>query len=346
MLPAFKIFNSKARRLPGKSTIYLGHPCWKSLLTNTPVYVDDRATRIPKGLNMAKQHEAECRQRRSFLKAAGGAALTFVATKHAYGQTVRAAVAAQEEGRRTEPADRGVWVTWYDLPEQGRDAYFSWLHDAYLPDLLKRPRYLWAAHYASQEREGGSNSSQIHHVEDPNVPTGYHYILLIGAEDADVFGNPVPSALHASLPERDRKMLAMRMGERINIMAEAGRCEGGTAKAYKEGLTGAPCIQIGSFNCPVEYEEEMHAGYVQQRLPAMCETASCIRTRKLNSVVGWAKHAILYEFTSLEGYKRDYPAALKKSPLGSGGHSVVPMLIHAPGGPNSALRIWPPVPKA
>ena len=51
------------------------------------------------------------------------------------------------------------------------------------------------------------------------------------------------------------------------------------------------------------------------------------------------------EFTSLDGYKRDYPAALAKSPLGAGTHSVVPMLIHAPHGPNNAVRVWPPVPK-
>ena len=116
--------------------------------------------------------------------------------------------------------------------------------------------------------------------------------------------------------------------------------------AYKEGLIGAPCIQIGSFNCPVEHEEEVHAGYVQQRMPAQCDTGSCIRTRKLNSVAGWAKHAILYEFASLEGFNRDYEAANAKSPLGFSGHSIVPMLIHAPSGPNSALRIWPPVTKA
>jgi hypothetical protein len=129
-------------------------------------------------------------------------------------------------------------------------------------------------------------------------------------------------------------------------MTEAGRCEGGAKKSYKEGLTGAPYIQIGSFNCPVEYEEEMHAGYVQKRLPAMCDTASCIRTRKLNSIAGWAKHGILYEFASQEGFDRDYEGANAKSPLGTNGHSVVPMLVHAPGGPNSAVRIWPPVSKA
>jgi hypothetical protein len=295
---------------------------------------------------MAKQGEAACQRRRNFLKAAGGAAMAFAAAKSADGYAVPAEAVAQRSPRRDEPADRGVWVTWYDLPDEGRDAYLAWLHQTYLPGLLKRPGYLWAAHYATREREGGSGSSQVHHVEDPKVPTGFHYILLIGAKDADVFGDPIPSALHAALPEQGRKMLAMRIGERVNLMAEAGRCEGRGAHGYKEGQTGAPCIQIGSFDCPVEYEEEMHAGYVQQRMPAMCDTASCIRTRKLNSVAGWAKHAILYEFASLEGFKRDYQPAVARSPLGVGGHSVVPMLVHAPGGPNSALRLWPPVPKA
>jgi hypothetical protein len=271
--------------------------------------------------------------------------MAFVATKDARGQSAPAKAATQRGRHRDEPTDRGLWVTWYDLPDNGRDAYLSWLHGTCLPELLKHPGYLWAAHYATREREGTSTSSQLHHVEDPQVPTGFRFILLIGAKDAHVFGNPVPSALHAALPEQGRKMLAMRTGERVNLMTEACRCEGRAVHAYKEGLTGAPCIQIGSFNCPVDYEEEMHSGYVQRRLPAMCDSASCIGTRRLISVAGWAKHAILYEFTSLEGFNRDYEAATARSPLGLGGRSVVPMLIHAPSGPNSALRLWPPVSK-
>jgi hypothetical protein len=205
---------------------------------------------------------------------------------------------------------------------------------------------LWAAHYATREKEGRSTSSQIQHVEDPRVPTGFRYILLIAAKDAGVFGNPVPSEIHNALSEQGRNMLAMQIGERVNLMTEASRCEGQAGNAYKEGLIGAPCIQIGSFNRPAEYEEEMHAGYVQQRMPAQRDTGSCIKTRKLNTVAGWAKHAILYEFASLEGFNRDYAAANAKSPLGLRGHSIVSMLIHARSGPNSALRIWPPVSKA
>jgi len=285
-------------------------------------------------------NEEAARGRRNFLKATGGVAMAIVAAKAAAAQNSSTKPVKEVARRADGNVDRALWATWYDLPESGREDYLGWLHGTYLPNLLKRPGYLWAAHYATR---GSGGSAQIHHVDDPKVPGGFRYILLIGVRDALVFGNPVPSAIHASLPEQGRKMLAMRTGERVNLMSEAGRCEGGASNRYREGLTGAPFIQIGSFNCPVEYEEEMHAGYVQQRLPAMCETASCIRTRKLNSVAGWAKHAILYEFASQEGFDRDYEAANAKSPLGTNGHSVVPMLIHAPGGPNSALRIWPPL---
>lgn len=280
------------------------------------------------------------RGRRDFLKVAGGVATSLVVTKNAFGQ---GANPGQRTRRVGAPSDRGLWVTWYDLPAEGRDAYLSWLHATYLPALLKRPGILWAAHYGSRERQGGGGSTQIQHTTDPKVGTGYHFILLVGATDADVFGNPTPSAINAALPDQGRKMLAMRMGERVNIATETGRCDGGAAATYKEGMTGAPCIQIGSFNCPVEYEEEMHAGYVASRMPAQCATGSCVRTRKLNSVAGWAKHVILYEYTSLDGFNRDYEAANAKSPLGVGGHSVVPLLVHAPSGPNSALRLWPPV---
>ena len=42
--------------------------------------------------------------------------------------------------------DRGIWATWYDLPEEGKEEYIAWLHDVHLPKALLRPGYLWAAH--------------------------------------------------------------------------------------------------------------------------------------------------------------------------------------------------------
>ena len=294
---------------------------------------------------MTNYDEAVSR-RRNFLKSAGGAAMAFLVTKGARGQSAPVKVSTPGSRMHDEPHDAGLWITWYDLPAAGRDAYLSWLHGTYLPQLLKRPGYMWAAHYATREQPGSAPRSDIHHVQDPKVPSGFRYILLIGAKDAFVFGNPAPSALHAALPDQGRKMLAMRIGERVNLMADAGRLEGRARSTYKDGLTSAPCIQVGSFDCPLEYEEALHAGYVQERLPAMCDTASCVRTRRLSSIAGWAKHVIIYEFASQEGFDRDYGAASAKAPLRQGDRLLTPILIHAPNGPNSALRIWPPVSKA
>jgi len=296
---------------------------------------------------MKKEEAGKGRGRRNFLRTAGGAAaIAFATANHSFAQSVSHESSMRTDPTKMAPPDRGLWITWYDLPTEGRAAYFSWLHGTYLPALLKRPGYLWAGHYASQDLEGGAdNAKRYKHIDDPKVGKGFHYMLMIGATDANVFGDPVPSVLHAGLPEKDKQMLAMRTGERMNIFTETGRRDGTAHGAYKEGMLGTPCIQVGSFDCPTEFEEEMHAGYVLERLPKMCATLSCVRVRKLNSVAGWAKHGILYEFATKEGFDRDYAPAVANSPLGLHGHSVVSELVHAPNGPNSALRIWPPVTK-
>ena len=291
-----------------------------------------------------KNYDEATGRRRNFLKSAGAAAMAFLATKVAHGQSAPAKSSMPASRMHDQPHEAGLWITWYDLPATGRDAYLSWLHGTYLPQLLKRPGYMWAAHYATRV-VAGNGASEVQHVSDPKIPTGFRYILLIAAKDAFVFGNTAPSALHAALPEQGRKMLAMRIGERVDLMADAGRLEGRARSTYKDGLTSAPCIQIGSFDCPLEYEEGLHASYVQSRLPAMCDTESCVRTRRLSSVVGWAKHVIIYEFASQEGFDRDYTAASAKAPLKQGDRLLTPVLIHATSSPNAALRLWPPVSK-
>src|ERR1700722_5982381 len=217
---------------------------------------------------MKNEQGETSRNRRNFLKVASGAAVALAATKNTFAQASTSGSAPQKDRGRTAPSDRGIWITWYDLPMEGRDAYFSWLHGTYLPGLLKRPGYLWAAHYASQDLEGGAeNAKRYKHIDDPKVGKGYHYMLLIAATDSGVFGDPVPSLINAALPEEGKEMLAMRTGERANIFTEACRREGRALGAYNEGMTGAPCIQVGSFDCELEYEEQLHAGYVLERLP-------------------------------------------------------------------------------
>jgi hypothetical protein len=235
--------------------------------------------------------------------------------------------------------DRGVWITWYDLPEQNRDAYFDWLHRTYIPRVLERPGCMWAAHYETIVK-----GDVRMHTEDSTVPQGTRFLLLFGAEYADVFGKPAPTRFHAQLSAADRQMLAMRTGERVNIMAEAGRVEGLAHADYTDGMALAPCIQLGSYNCPWQNEEEMLTWYTEVRMPAIAEPPPVgIRIRKLSSVMGWAKHSILYEFTSVEGRHEYFKAHQSRPDMKSWLEWVGRNLTHAPGSSSLGRRIWPPL---
>ncbi len=239
--------------------------------------------------------------------------------------------------------DRGLWITWYNLPEDGRDAYLSWAHQMYIPDMLKRKGILFAAHYASLGKTP-SVHHKLTHTGDTSIPIGDRYIMMFGAESSEVLADPAPTAIHASLSAEDQKMLAMRIGVRSNIFAEAARVSGPEAANYKDGINLSPCIQIGSFNCAWEDEEEMAAWYAQWRMPAMTRTPGIIRTRKLASVAGWAKHSILYEWTTLELRNHYFPIHEEKdAAMKAWSSKMVPKLIHAPGSSNVATRIWPPL---
>ena len=72
--------------------------------------------------------------------------------------------------------DNGLWTTWYDLADAGRDAYLDWLHGEHLPEIMRWPGIAWAAHY--QITGGGTKMQAIHdrlvHVEDEDVGTGVY----------------------------------------------------------------------------------------------------------------------------------------------------------------------------
>src|SRR5262245_32987452 len=112
--------------------------------------------------------------RRAFVMSAAAGALTA-------GTTAHAAVPI-------ERGDRALWLSWYDLPDDGRDTYLAWLHGTYLPALLKRPGYLWAVHYAAVPRgtmrtirRDGKPDPRL----DPSLPSGDRYILMFGAAHAN-----------------------------------------------------------------------------------------------------------------------------------------------------------------
>jgi hypothetical protein len=247
--------------------------------------------------------------------------------------------------------DRAYWISWYDLPEESRDAYLAWAHEIYIPKVLSRSGVIWAAHYASQPKGSFTplgGGGRISHKKDPaGVPKGDRFIMMFGAADPYVLASPSPREFHASLRESDRRMLAQRVAERVNLMIEESRIYGPAAHAADPASTpAAPCIQLGSFNVQTfEEEEALAAWYARWRMPSMQKVPGCVRVRKLVSVAGWAKHACFYEFTSLKDredhfvyYERPYPEMVEWST------NVVRDTVHAPGSANVALRIWPPEP--
>src|SRR5207247_11165673 len=131
-----------------------------------PVLQAWRPTRLLRNAgNVWKQERRYCmskgteqdRSRRAFLTRAGGVAAALVAAARVEG--------AQQPSRSASQArDRGLWATWYDLPEAGRSEHLAWVHETYIPALLKRPGYLWAAHYATIPNE---TAARLRHPPDP-----------------------------------------------------------------------------------------------------------------------------------------------------------------------------------
>lgn len=241
--------------------------------------------------------------------------------------------------------DRAFWISWYNLPDEGRSAFLSWTHEAYIPRVLERPGVLWAAHYASETdftSLGGGGRISHKKKPGPEVPTGDRYILIFGGTEPHVFVNPSPHDFHAGLPDRDRDMLKNRVSERTNIMLQEARIDGPDATAGIAGMLPGPAIQLGSFNAGSYLDEEGLADwYARWRLPSLKTLPGCIRVRKLVSVAGWAKHACFYEFTSLEArhahfvyYEKSTPDMVKWST------DVVRDTLHAPGSANVATRLY------
>ncbi len=140
-------------------------------------------------------------------------------------------------------------------------------------------------------------------------------------------------------------MQDLRRGERTQIFTEEARVDGPSATRREGPWTPAPCIQIGSFSAAHYADDEgVLDWYAHNRMAAMRDLPGCLGVRKYVSVTGWAKHGVLYEFESLalrnEHFMRHANA---KADNKAWSDKLVPSLIHAPGSPNVACRLWPPM---
>ena len=243
--------------------------------------------------------------------------------------------------------DNGIWTTWYDLADDDRDAFLDWLHGDHLPEILQRPGVAWAAHY--EITGGGDRMQAIHdrlvHAEDDGLGAGTQFLMLAGATSPHVFADPRIDEWEIGLKEPANSMLARRIGTRTSIFVQEEFVTGPEYDVRPAGTTPGPAIQMGSFRTQtVEDEFDLAAWYAQYRLPHMSRMPGCIATRKLVSVAGWAKHSVLYEFTSLDARQQHFQnhesLALDDKEWTN---KIITYTVHAPGSPSVGKRLWPPL---
>lgn len=241
--------------------------------------------------------------------------------------------------------DRGIWAMWYDLPAEGRDDFLAWLHDTRLPALRDDAAHLWAAHY--EIAGGGADMDKIaDHLARPEgadeVGTGTQFVILVGAASPHDFfaaGMDPMSGPIGTVPPG----VAEPLGKRVCVFAEEDRVAGPAFEQRLPDGTPGPAIQMGSFRTMTVADEfDLAAWYTQYRFPAMAAMGGTIRTRKLVSVAGWAKHSVMYEFLSLEDraahFQNHESLALDETVWTN---KIINYTVHAPGSPSVAKRVWP-----
>ena len=241
-----------------------------------------------------------------------------------------------------EVHENGYLIQWYDLNEDNEAEYLEWLHGEYIPRRLNDPRILWACHFKSLDNvtHPGEKGRLSH--DNKSIPAGDRYILIFGAKKPEIFADPTVTEYHQSLSEKDLMYLKMKREERYNIMTEEARGPGSEKKPI-DGVGLSECIQLGNFNSgSYEDEDELASWYATWRIPSMKKLPGCQGVRKLVSVSGWAKHAILYEWSSPEARNSTFVDHEMENPkMEEWTDRVVRKLVHAPGSPNLARRIWP-----
>lgn len=245
--------------------------------------------------------------------------------------------------------DTGIWATWYDLEEDRKEEFLGWLHGEYLPFLAGRPGYLWVAHYRAEAGSEAMRRLRDDIIARPqeDIGSGTQFLMLVGAAEPGVFFEPSILEPEFDGGARFRDSLGLRRGVRTGIFLEEMRVVGPAPRDPGTGLTAAPAIQMGSFRMSTLAEEiDLGRWYRQLRLPSMAQTEGCVAARKLVSIAGWARHAVLYEFASLadrlKGFEEPQEAKALDASHWTG--RIVRTTIHAPGSPTVGERTWPPAP--
>jgi len=249
-----------------------------------------------------------------------------------------------------------ILATWYDLPDAGSADYIDWLHNHHMPALLRRPGYLWGAHYRTLSDEqiaaADGNDEVIAHTRQmgisaaaaPELGRGSRYLTLVGGANVSVFMDPLHSALDAAAGDKAVAMLALRQGVRTSVLQDLLR-QSGPGRHARDGDLPGPRIQMGTLQTAPDADIDLWRWYLIERLPLMAGLAGTMQTRLMAGAVGWAKLAVLYEFADADAHalfrQRGEQDTIARHESGAGTLFPAGRVQQAPYGPTVADRIWP-----
>ena len=243
--------------------------------------------------------------------------------------------------------DTAIKAEWYDLDDADREGFISWLHTRHLPKLQAWPGHIWIGHYARAPKTGTDADPPGHPVrietDDMTVPRGSQYLLVTAAATPDVFFDPNHAA---QFDTESAAMLAKRKGYRFCIFIEETRVSGPDWYRHLPGTGAPPAIQLGNYQTHNQNDDmDLGLWYRQMKLPQVTRARGCIGARKLVSIVGWAKHGVLYEFTDMDPGEKDFERRFREAGMSERwpGRHVLKIVTHAPHGPLAGRRIWPPL---
>jgi len=243
--------------------------------------------------------------------------------------------------------DTTIKAEWYDLDDADRTVFLAWLHGHHLPALQSRPGHIWVGHYDRAPRSKLNTDPPGHptrvETDDSNVPRGSQYLLVTAAASPDVFFDPNRAT---ETNAETLAQLAKRKEYRFCIFIEESRVSGPDWYRHLPGTGAPPAIQLGNYQTRTQADDiDLSVWYRQMKLPQVTMARGCIGARKLVSIVGWAKHGILYEFMEMEADEENFEKRFRDAGLNERwtGRHVLDIVVHAPFGPHAGRRIWPPI---
>ncbi|MBO21891.1 MAG: hypothetical protein CMM26_05890 [Rhodospirillaceae bacterium] len=234
---------------------------------------------------------------------------------------------------------------WFDLADNKRDSHRVWLHSEFLPALMATQGVTWVGHYdiiPHPDRPYIEGAPTRRETSDPDVPTGWQNVVLTASLSTDVFLGPdnEVNALHSA----NAAGLGAWCNHRLCVFIEEKRVNGPEERAMPYGVGPPPAMQIGSFNANTTQHNEMLARwYRAERFPRIAVSRGIIRGRKMLSVIGWAKHGVLWEGVELGADDYSFETRFVEADRGEGwaGPHVLDYVTHAPGSPHAGRRAWP-----